>query len=105
VYAGFHACVTSAGLDPIGLEVDVSGLDTASIRSAGGMLGTVEPLAFASFNTYRYTVLTFDRSSLHVQVKSMPIVPDPSILLNADAEQEYENRPLEDTLSFTVKAQ
>jgi len=94
-----------AGLDPIGLEADFPGLNAASIHSAGGTPGTVEPLAFASFNTYSYAVLTFDRSSLHVQVKSMPIVPDPSTLLHADAEQEYENRPLEDTLSFTVKAQ
>jgi hypothetical protein len=94
-----------AGLDPIGLEADFPGLDAASIHSAGGTPGIVEPLAFASFNTYSYAVLTFDRSSLHVQVKSMPIVPDPSMLLHADAEQEYENQPLEDTLSFTVKAQ
>jgi phosphodiesterase/alkaline phosphatase D-like protein len=92
-----------AGLDPIGLEMAFPGLDTASIHSAGGTPGTAEPIAFASFNTYSYAVLTFDQSSLHVQVKSMPIVPDPATLLNADAEQAYENRPVEETLSFTVK--
>ena len=94
-----------AGRDPIGLEAGFPGLDTASIRSLDGQPGTVEPVAFASFNTYSYAVLTFDRSSLHVQVKSIPIVSDPATLMNADAEQEYENRRVEETLSFTVKAQ
>ena len=94
-----------AGLDLISLEADSPGLDAASIHSADGKPATVEPVAFASFNTYSYAVLRFDRSSLHVQVKSMPIVSDSSTLLNADAEQEYENRRVEETLSFTVKAQ
>jgi hypothetical protein len=94
-----------AGLDLIGLEADSPGLDAASIHSADGKPATVEPIAFASFNTYSYAVLTFDRSSLHVQVKRMPIVPDPSALLNANAEKEYEHRRVEETLSFTIKAQ
>lgn len=94
-----------AGLDLIGLEADSPGLDAASIHSADGKPATVEPIAFASFNTYSHAVLTFDRSSLHVQVKRMPIVPDPSALLNANAEKEYEHRRVEETLSFTIKAQ
>ena len=93
------------GLDPIGLEADFPGLDATSIHSAGGQPGTIEPMDFASFNTYSYAVLTFDRSSLHIQVKSIPIVPDPSTLLNTDAEKDYENRRVEETFSFTVKAQ
>jgi len=94
-----------AGLDPIGLEADFPGLDAASIHSVDGQSDAVEPMDFASFNTYSYAVLTFDRSSLHIQVKSIPIVPDPFTLLNADTEREYENRWVEETLSFTVKAQ
>ena len=93
-----------AGRDPIGLEADFPGLDTASIRSLDGEPGIAEPVAFACFNTYSYAVLRFDRSSLYVQVKSIPSV-DPATLLNADPEQEYENRHVEETLSFTVKAQ
>ena len=93
-----------AGRDPIGLEADFPGLDTASIRSLDGEPGIAEPVAFACFNTYSYAVLRFDRSSLYVQVKSIPSV-DPATLLNADPEQEYENRRVEETLSFRVKAQ
>jgi phosphodiesterase/alkaline phosphatase D-like protein len=77
-----------AGLDPIGLEANFPGLEVASIRSAGGSPGVVEPLAFATFRSYSYAVLTFDQSHLHVQVKAMLNVPDPSALLKADAEKE-----------------
>jgi phosphodiesterase/alkaline phosphatase D-like protein len=94
-----------ARLDPIGLEADFPGLDVASIRSAGGKPGVAEPLAFASFNSYSYAVLTFDQSRLHVQVKTMPAVADPSTLLDADAEKEYESRRAEETFSFMVRAQ
>ena len=92
-------------LDPIGLEANFPGLDAASVRSAGGKPGVVEPLAFASFNSYSYAVLTFDQSHLHVQVKGMPAVADPSTLRNADVEREYEARRAEETFSFTVHAQ
>ena len=91
-------------LDPIGLEANFPGLDAASIRSAGGKPGVVEPLAFASFNSYSYAVLTFDQSHLHVQVKGMASV-DPSTLLKDDALKAYESRSAEETFSFTVKAQ
>jgi hypothetical protein len=43
-----------AGLDPIGLEPDFPGLDTASIRATGTPTGQVVPMDFASFNTYAY---------------------------------------------------
>ena len=91
-------------LDSIGLEANFPGLDAASIRSAGGKPGVVEPLAFASFNSYSYAVLTFDQSHLHVQVKGMASV-DPSTLLKDDALKAYESRSAEETFSFTVKAQ
>lgn len=94
-----------AGLDPIGLEADFPGLDVASIHSDGGKAGVVEPIDFASFNTFSYAVLTFDQSSLRVQVKGLPIVSDPATLLNADAEKEYESRQAQEILSFQVKAQ
>jgi hypothetical protein len=94
-----------AGLDPIGLEANFPGLEVASIRSAGGSPDVVEPLAFATFRSYSYAVLTFDQSHLHVQVKAMLNVPDPSALLKADAEKEYESRRVEETFSFAVKAQ
>jgi len=93
-----------AGLDPIGLEANFPGLEVASIRSAGGSPGVVEPLAFATFRSYSYAVLTFDQSHLHVQVKGMLSVPNPSALLKADAEKEYESRRIEETFSFAVKA-
>ena len=94
-----------ASLDPIGLEANFPGLEAFSIRSAGGRPGVVEPLAFASFNSYSYAVLTFDQSHLHVLVKTMPAVADPSTLLKTDAEREYESRRAEETFSFTVRAQ
>jgi phosphodiesterase/alkaline phosphatase D-like protein len=94
-----------AGLDPIGLEASFPGLEVGSIRSAGGKPGVVDPLAFASFNSYSYAVLTFDQSHVHVVVKSMPAVADPSTLVKDDAEREYENRRAEETFSFTVRAQ
>ena len=49
-------------------------------------------------------MLTFDQSHLHVQVKAMPSVSNPSALLKADAEKEYENRHVEETFSFAVTA-
>ena len=94
-----------AGLDPIGLETNFPGLEAASIRSVGGMPGAVEPLAFASFLSFSYAVLTFDQSHLHVQMKTTPNVPDPRTLLKADAEREYESWRAEETFSFVVKAQ
>src|SRR5262249_39925199 len=46
-----------AGLDPVGLEPDFPGLVAASIRAAGVPAGSIEPAAFASFNTFSYAVL------------------------------------------------
>jgi phosphodiesterase/alkaline phosphatase D-like protein len=65
------------GTDRIGLEPSFPGLDVASIRSQGGAAGVVDPLAFASFRSFSYAVLTFDASRLLVEVKSMPSIPDP----------------------------
>ena len=63
------------------------------------------PLAFASFNSFSYAVLTFDQSHLHVQVKGMAAVADPSTLMKDDVLKEYESRRAEETFSFTVRAQ
>ena len=93
-----------AGLDPIGLERGFPGLDEASIVSAGGRRGVAEPLAFASFNSYGYAVLTFDQASLHVQVKTIGNVPEPETLLEPRALAEYESRRAAETLSFSVRA-
>ncbi len=97
--------LTQAGLDPIGLEANFPGLDATSVQSDGGKAGTVEPIDFASFNTFSYAILTFDKTSIHVQVKGIPNVGDPATLLKADAEKEYESRQAQEILSFTVKAQ
>jgi phosphodiesterase/alkaline phosphatase D-like protein len=94
-----------AGLDPIGLEADFPGLDVGSIKATDGTPGVVEPLDFASFNTYGYAVLTFDQSSLSVQVKGLPLLPDPAVLLTPTVEQEYESHQAEPILSFVVHAQ
>lgn len=94
-----------AGLDPIGLEADFPGLDKSSIKATGSTPGTVEPLDFASFNTYSYAVLTFDQSSLGVQVKGLPLVSDPVGLLTPAAEKEYESRVAQEIFSFQIKAQ
>lgn len=94
-----------AGLDPVGLEADFPGLDVSSIRATGVAAGMVDPLDFASFNTYAYAVLAFDQSSITVTVKGFPIVSDPSTLDKADALKEYESRKAEEILSFKVKAQ
>ena len=94
-----------AGLDPIGLEADFPGLEAATIRSTGGKPGTVEPLAFASFLSFSYAVLTFDQSHLHVQLKTTPNVADFRTLRNADTEKNYESWRAEETFSFVVKAQ
>lgn len=94
-----------AGLDPIGLEADFPGLDVSSLKCKDVPAATVDPLCFASFNTYTYAVLSFSQSSLSVQVKGFPIVADPLTLLNSDAEKEYEARQVEEIFSFQVKAQ
>ena len=97
--------LAQAGLDPIGLEATFPGLNAASVKSVGGTPGVIEPIDFASFNTFSYAVLTFDKTSLHVQVKGIPNVGDPSTLLKDDAEKEYESRQAQETLSFTINAQ
>jgi alkaline phosphatase D len=96
--------LAQAGLDRIGLEPDFPGLDVASIRTAGGQAGVAEPLAFASFNSFSYAVLTLDQSRMLVQVKTMPSVVDPSTLLKADALREYERQRPQETLNFSVRA-
>ena len=96
--------LSQAGLDRIGLEPNFPGLGVASIRSAGGAAGVVEPLAFASFNSFSYAVLTLNQWSMHVQVKTMPSVADPSTLLKAEALRGYERQRAQETLGFSVKA-
>lgn len=94
-----------AGWDPIGLEADFPGLDPASLYAKDGKPGTVEPLDFASFNTYSYAVLNFDQASLKVEVSGLPIVPDPTTLLTPDGIKEYESRQPELIFSFQIGAQ
>ena len=65
----------------------------------------VEPLAFASFLSFSYAVLTFDQSHLHVQLKTTPNVADFRTLRNADTEKNYESWRAEETFSFVVRAQ
>jgi phosphodiesterase/alkaline phosphatase D-like protein len=100
-----NGLMKKAGLDPIGLEADFPGLDVASMRTLGRAPGTLDPVAFASWATYSYAVLTFDQSELHVQLKTMPYVDKPRVLAdNPSALAEYEaRRPVEMT-SFVVKA-
>ena len=84
------------GTDRIGLESAFPGLDVA---------GKVEPLAFASFRSFSYAVLTFDSGRLLVEVKTMPAVPDPKRLeTDMGALVEYESRAVEDTLRFAIRA-
>ncbi len=95
-----------AGLDPIGLEASFPGLVKESIHATGVQPGVVQPLDFASFNTYSYAVLTLDKSAMTVQVKGLPYVADPAPLASdAAAEQEYESRDAQEILSFQVKPQ
>jgi phosphodiesterase/alkaline phosphatase D-like protein len=101
---GWLAGLAQAGLDPVGLEPAFPGLETDSIRTAGGSPGVAEPLAFASFDSYAYAVLTFDRARLRVQVKTMPNVPDPATLDRPEVLEEYVARRAEETLDFVVKA-
>ena len=94
-----------AGLDPIGLEADFPGLNKSSIKATGGTPGTVEPLDFASFNTYSYAVLTFDQSSLGVQVKGLPLVSDPAVLLRPPPKKNTKAAQAQEIFSFQIKAQ
>jgi len=94
-----------AGLDPIGLEPDFPGLDTASVSATGTPTGQVVPMDFASFNTYTYVVLTCDKTRLSVTAKGFPIVRDPATLHNADVLKEYESRKAEEIFHFRVQAQ
>jgi hypothetical protein len=95
-----------AGLDAIGLGPNFPGLIPDSIHSAGGKTGAIESMAFASFLTYTYAVVSFDRTLLSMSVRGIPFVPDPSVLAaNAEAEREYESRDAEDILSFQLRAQ
>ena len=104
IVAAMNAAMRKADLDPIGLEADFPGLDAASIRVPGRAPGVVDPLAFVSYAAYSYVVLTFDQSSLHVQLKAMPYVADPAVLDTAAAEKEYEARRPVEASSFVVRA-
>jgi hypothetical protein len=92
------------GNDRIGLEAAFPGLDVAGIRGSG-VMGVGDPIAFASFRSFSYAVLTFDATRLLVEVKTMPSVPDPKRLESDPAAlDEYESRTVEDTLSFSIRA-
>ena len=77
----------------------------ASVSAMETPTGQVVPLDFASFNTYAYVVLTFDKTHLSVTAKGFPIVRDPATLHNADTLQEYESRQAEEIFHFRVQAQ
>ena len=84
------------GADRIGLEFGFPGLFVE---------GKLEPLAFASFRSFSYAVLTFDATRLLVEVRTMPSVPDPKRLeSDLGALREYEARGVEDTLRFWIRA-
>ena len=87
-----------------GLEPDFPGLVAASVRAAGVPAGSIEPAAFASFNTFSYALLTLDPTTLTVQVKGFPSVNDPATLQKDDAVREYEGRQVREILSFQVEA-
>jgi hypothetical protein len=92
------------GNDRIGLEATFPGLDVAGIRGSG-VMGAGDPLAFASFRSFSYAVLTFDATrrpggseddARRARAK----------LLESDraALDEYESRDVESTLSFAIRA-
>ena len=94
-----NGAMQKAGLDPIGLEADASGV------RIGGHPAAPDPVAFASFGTYSYVVLTFDQSRVHVQLKLMPFVQDPKTLRDDPAaEAEFEGRRPAEVSSFVVEA-
>ena len=102
--AGVTRGLKQSGLDPIGLEPDFPGLAAASVRAAGVPPGSVEPLAFVSFNSFTYAVLTLDHSTLTIQVKGFPAVA-PARLQDAAGLAEYEQREAQEILRFQVNAQ
>ena len=84
------------GNDRIGLEAAFPGLF---------LEGRFEPLAFASFHSFSYAILTFDAAQVLVEVKTMPSIPDPKRLeTDLEALREYEARRVEDTLRFWIRA-
>jgi len=104
IVAAMNDAMRKGGLDPIGLEADFPGLDAASVRVPGRPPGVVDPLAFVSYAAYSYVILTFDQSSVHVQLKAMPYVADPGVLDTEAAEAEYEARRPVEASSFVVRA-
>lgn len=104
IVALMNEALRDASLDPIGLEPDFPGLDRASIRIASRPPGAPDALAFASFASYSYVVLTFDQSRVHVQLKLMPYVEKPEVLDDPAARASYEARRPEEASSFSVMA-
>lgn len=94
-----------AGLDPVGLEANFPGLVADSIRAADVAPGTVDPLAFASFNTYSYALVSVDGDRLIVRVDGFPAVPDFSTLNDAVGLRAYLGARPDLLLSFQLRAQ
>ena len=106
IVTAMNDAMRMGGLDPIGLEPDFPGLDRSSLRVAGRPDGVWDAVAFASFATYSYAVLTFGPSSVSVQLKTLPYVADPRQLRDDPAaEREYEARRPVEASSFVVHAQ
>ena len=104
VVGSINTSLAKAGLDPIGLEADFPGLDIGSVRAYGQPAAPGDPAAFSAIASYSYAVLTFDASSVHVQVKALPYVADPKTLADAATLKEYEARRATEAFSFTIRA-
>jgi hypothetical protein len=93
-----------AGLDPIGLEPDFPGLIASSVQAQGVKAGSVEPLAFASYNTFTYAVLTVDGNTLTVRVTGINAA-DPIALTAPAGQADYGSQEPQMILSFSIMAQ
>jgi alkaline phosphatase D len=93
-----------AGLDPIGLEPGFPGLLGDTVVAQGAPPGTVEPQAFASFNTYAYAVLSVDGPRLDVRVVGIPIV-DFHDIDAASGLAAYQAETPQEILRFAIQAQ
>ena len=75
----------------VGLEPTFPGLIADSVWSQGIAQGDVQPVDFATFNTFGYAVIHLTRQQLDVQVTGIPAV-DPQTLLDATGMSTYLRR-------------
>jgi phosphodiesterase/alkaline phosphatase D-like protein len=93
------------GFDPIGLEAGFPGLVASSVVAAGMPAGQIIAADFASFRSFGYAVLKFDRGSLSVRIMGIPAVIDPTQLYNSTFERTYEQEQAQEILRFQLLAQ